>query len=265
MKLQQIALIEDNEAWVQSLRWNEQGLLPAIVQDAETKAVLMMAYMNRESLQLSLERGETVFWSRSRKELWHKGATSGNTQCIVELAVDCDRDTLLIQVNPNGPACHTGTYTCFDEENGTHSGQLKPSVVEQEEVAKQLKVQVQPVVADAVEEGNASVHVLDQLAQTIVERERERPEGAYTTYLFNQGLDKILKKIGEEAAEVIIAAKNNDAEELTSEVSDLMFHLLVLLQDRKVSFDTVLSELSRRHAKPRREDYNQLGKVKNKE
>ncbi|TVX88030.1 bifunctional phosphoribosyl-AMP cyclohydrolase/phosphoribosyl-ATP diphosphatase HisIE [Paenibacillus agilis] len=262
MKLQQIALIEDNEAWVQSLRWNEQGLLPVIIQDAETKAVLMMAYMNRESLELSLERGETVFWSRSRKELWHKGATSGNTQRIVELAVDCDRDTLLIQVNPNGPACHTGTYTCFDEEERTDSGKDEQGVFKQEAPNKQLKVQVQPVVADAVDEESESVHVLEQLARTIVERERERPEGAYTTYLFNQGLDKILKKIGEEAAEVIIAAKNNDAKELTSEVCDLMFHLLVLLQERKVSFNTVLSEISHRHAKPRRDTYSELGKVK---
>ncbi|MCR8844888.1 bifunctional phosphoribosyl-AMP cyclohydrolase/phosphoribosyl-ATP diphosphatase HisIE [Paenibacillus sp. SC116] len=260
MKFQHLTLIEDNEAWVQSLRWNEQGLLPAIVQDEETKAVLMMAYMNRESLQLSLERGETVFWSRSRQELWHKGATSGNTQRIVELAVDCDRDTLLIQVNPNGPACHTGTYTCFDENEQKDSGKEKQAADEQEVLDKLQKVHAQPVVADAVDE--ESVHVLEQLALTIAERERERPEGAYTTYLFNQGLDKILKKIGEEAAEVIIAAKNNETKELTSEVCDLMFHLLVLLQDRKVSFDKVLSEISHRHAKPRRDTYNDLGKVK---
>ncbi|MBN3524468.1 bifunctional phosphoribosyl-AMP cyclohydrolase/phosphoribosyl-ATP diphosphatase HisIE [Paenibacillus apiarius] len=215
------------------LRWNEQGLVPAVVQDAASKQVLMVAYMNRESLRLSCELGETVFWSRSREEIWHKGATSGNTQRIVSIAADCDQDTLLVQVVPNGPACHTGRYTCFFN-----------ACAEQES------------------SGSASpLSIISDLESMIAEREAERPEGAYTSYLFDKGVDKILKKVGEEAAEVIIAAKNGDNAELRNETGDLLFHLLVLLRERKLPLDEVLAELQRRHQTPRRDTYDEHGKV----
>ncbi|MDQ0173829.1 phosphoribosyl-ATP pyrophosphohydrolase/phosphoribosyl-AMP cyclohydrolase [Paenibacillus tundrae] len=214
---------------VEHIRWND-GLVPAIVQDAETREVLMMAYMNRESLKLSLESGETWFWSRSRQELWHKGATSGNVQQITSLKYDCDGDTLLVEVKPNGPACHTGEVTCFHNE-----------ITGLPETSKQAS------------EAETRFAVLGELESVIAERERERPEGAYTTYLFDKGVDKILKKIGEEASETIIAAKNKDNDELRLEVSDLMYHLLVLLQERKLPLDDIMSELSRRHERPRRD------------
>lgn len=229
------------EALADRIRWDGQGLVPAIVQDAATREVLMMAYMNRESLLQSCETGETVFWSRSRRELWHKGATSGHTQRIVEMAADCDGDTLLIQVIPNGPACHTGTYTCFDADRSDA---------------------VPPVQAPAVQGAMASYRVLAELERVIAEREEERPEGAYTTYLFDSGIDKILKKLGEESAEVLIAAKNGDNEELTGETGDLLFHLLVLLRERKLPFSQVLNKLQRRHQGPRRDTYNAHGKIK---
>ncbi|QKS60216.1 bifunctional phosphoribosyl-AMP cyclohydrolase/phosphoribosyl-ATP diphosphatase HisIE [Paenibacillus barcinonensis] len=220
------------EQVVEHIRWDE-GLVPAIVQDVDTREVLMMAYMNRESLKLSLESGETWFWSRSRQELWNKGATSGNVQEIVSLKYDCDGDTLLVEVKPKGPACHTGAVTCFHNEiiglPATNSIQSSSSNAE------------------------SRFEVLAELESIIAERERERPEGAYTTYLFDKGVDKILKKIGEEASETIIAAKNKDNDELRLEVSDLMYHLLVLLQERKLPLDDIMSELSRRHERPRRD------------
>ncbi|MFB8377992.1 bifunctional phosphoribosyl-AMP cyclohydrolase/phosphoribosyl-ATP diphosphatase HisIE [Paenibacillus taichungensis] len=220
------------EQVVEHIRWSD-GLVPAIVQDAETRQVLMMAYMNRESLKLSLESGETWFWSRSRQELWHKGATSGNVQTITSLRYDCDGDTLLVEVKPNGPACHTGAVTCFHNE----------IVGLPEKSADQT----------AGTSSESRFEVLAELESVIAERERERPEGAYTTYLFDKGVDKILKKIGEEASETIIAAKNKDNDELRLEVSDLMYHLLVLLQERKLPLDDIMSELSRRHERPRRD------------
>ena len=206
-----------------SIKWDERGLVPAVVQDAKTKQVLMMAYMNEESLRLTFEKGETVFWSRSRGELWHKGATSGNTQRVVGFALDCDGDTLLLEVEPNGPACHTGETTCFFR--GAIVGETAGSASPREN----------------------RFAIIEALEQTIAQREQERPEGAYTTYLFDKGVDKILKKVGEEAAEVIIAAKNRSAEELRYEASDLLFHLLVLLQEQKLPLDEVLKELERRH------------------
>ncbi|WP_274366155.1 bifunctional phosphoribosyl-AMP cyclohydrolase/phosphoribosyl-ATP diphosphatase HisIE [Paenibacillus thermotolerans] len=202
------------------IKWDERGLVPAVVQDANTKEVLMMAYMNEESLRLTLEKGETVFWSRSRSELWHKGATSGNTQKVVSLRVDCDGDTLLIDVVPAGPACHTGEQSCF------YSG---------------------VTVGDGADAAENRFDIIEKLERTIAQRERERPEGAYTTYLFDKGIDKILKKVGEEAAEVIIAAKNRSPEELRYEASDLIFHMLVLLQEQKLPLDEVLKELAQRH------------------
>lgn len=206
--------------WEQ-LRFDERGLIPAIVQDAVSKEVLTLAYMNRESFEKTVETGETWFWSRSRQELWHKGATSGHTQRVVYLRTDCDGDALLVEVVPNGPACHRGTYTCFTEGLGRAES------------------------ADILGKGNR-FSILTELESRIAAREAERPEGSYTTYLFEKGLDKILKKVGEEAAEVIIAAKNRSHEELRYETADLLYHLLVLLREQKLSLECVLSELEKR-------------------
>nr|WP_282446363.1 bifunctional phosphoribosyl-AMP cyclohydrolase/phosphoribosyl-ATP diphosphatase HisIE [Paenibacillus silvae] len=233
------------EQVVEHIRWDE-GLVPAIVQDVDTREVLMMAYMNRESLKLSLESGETWFWSRSRQELWNKGATSGNVQKIVSLKYDCDGDTLLVEVKPKGPACHTGAVTCFHNEiigmPANEAGQAGTEESADSSTASSSSSSAQ-----------RRFEVLAELESVIAERERERPEGAYTTYLFDKGVDKILKKIGEEASETIIAAKNKDNDELRLEVSDLMYHLLVLLQERKLPLDDIMSELSRRHERPRRD------------
>jgi len=204
------------------IRWDERGLVPAIVQDDLSKEVLMLAYMNEESLRRSLETGETWFWSRSRGELWHKGATSGHTQRIVSIRYDCDGDALLVRVRPNGPACHTGTYTCF-----TH-----PVTVEGEGTEEAVSDRFAP---------------LGRLEEIIARRHAERPEGSYTTYLFEKGVDKILKKVGEETSEVIIAAKNPGTAELRSETADLLYHLMVLMRERGLSLDEVLGELDRRH------------------
>ena len=193
-------------------RFDERGLIPAIVQDAATREVLTLAYMNRESLARTLETKQTWFWSRSRSELWHKGETSGNTQAVVSLALDCDRDAIIVLVNPAGPACHNGAVSCFD--TGTQPQNLGA--------------------------------LLDELYQLIQTRERERPAGSYTTYLFEEGLDKILKKVGEESAETIIAAKNDDDSRLTAEAADLLYHLLVLLVARGVSLTSLAQELGRR-------------------
>ena len=206
--------------WVDNLKYDPAtGLIPCIVQDVQSREVLMLAYMNRESIILTVETGQTWFWSRSREQLWNKGATSGHTQRVVRFGYDCDRDTLLAEVEQTGPACHTGSYSCFFETPVT-----KPKAGHR----------------DAI---------LDELLQTIAERDAERPEGAYTTYLFEKGLEKILKKIGEEATEVVIAAMKGDKEELTAEAGDVIYHLLVLLQEQKLSFDDVLALLEARHAK----------------
>ncbi|MCM2536082.1 bifunctional phosphoribosyl-AMP cyclohydrolase/phosphoribosyl-ATP diphosphatase HisIE [Neobacillus pocheonensis] len=200
-----------------NVKFDEKGLVPAIIQDASTKEVLTLAYMNKESLDKTLETGETWFFSRSRQELWHKGETSGNTQRVVSVNYDCDQDALLVLVNPKGPACHTGAVSCFSER---------------------------------VFEGNTSLgdyQILESLEKVILDRERERPEGAYTTYLFEKGVDKILKKVGEEAAEVIIAAKNRDHGELKWEASDLLYHLMVLLVEQELPFTEVLRTLEERH------------------
>ncbi|MFC7371022.1 bifunctional phosphoribosyl-AMP cyclohydrolase/phosphoribosyl-ATP diphosphatase HisIE [Fictibacillus iocasae] len=206
---------------IEELKFDDKGLIPAVVQDVQSREVLTVAYMNKESLQMTLEKGETVFYSRSRSELWHKGATSGNTQRVVDIKLDCDQDALVVLVEPNGPACHTGAYSCF---SGTDS---------------------EPV----FKESKDRYAILTELQNVIAQREKEMPEGAYTTYLFEHGVDKILKKVGEEAGEVIIAAKNRDPEELKWEAADLLYHLLVLLQEQKLPFDDVLSVLKERHAK----------------
>ncbi|WP_046228474.1 bifunctional phosphoribosyl-AMP cyclohydrolase/phosphoribosyl-ATP diphosphatase HisIE [Paenibacillus dauci] len=226
-----------------AIKWDSQGLVPAIVQDATSKNVLMMAYMNAESLRRSLDTGETWFWSRSRQEYWHKGGTSGNTQRIQSLYYDCDGDTLLLLVEANGPACHTGRISCFYNEVNT---------VDNKPTFQNNTVNANNDTSGAAA-GKDRFAILAELEQMIADRERERPEGAYTTYLFEKGIDKILKKVGEETAETIIAAKNGDNEELRYEVSDLIYHLLVLLQERKVPLDDVLAELDRRHERPRKD------------
>lgn len=209
---------------LEKLKFDEKGLIPAVVQDIQSKEVLTVAYMNRESLQKTIEIGETVFFSRSRQELWHKGETSGNTQRVRNIRYDCDQDAVVVLVEPKGPACHTGSYSCFSE-----------TLYEADE---------------RVDAPNPDRYrILTELQEIIAKREHEMPEGAYTTYLFEHGVDKILKKVGEEAGEVIIAAKNRDAEELKWEVSDLFYHVLVLLQEQKVPLDEILATLKERHTK----------------
>jgi phosphoribosyl-AMP cyclohydrolase / phosphoribosyl-ATP pyrophosphohydrolase len=206
---------------IEELKFDANGLIPAVIQDASTREVLTVAYMNEESIGKSLETRETWFYSRSRQELWHKGGTSGNTQKIVEIKYDCDGDALVVLVEPAGPACHTGAVSCFSES----------------------------LLMNEVSAGAASLNdfaVVLELEKTIRERERDMPEGAYTTYLFDKGVDKILKKVGEEAAEVIIAAKNRDAEELKWEAADLLYHLMVLLQEQKLPLKNVLEVLNKR-------------------
>ena len=193
------------------IKFDERGLVPAIVQNAETREVLTLAYMNQESLARTIETKQTWFWSRSRQELWHKGATSGNTQEVVSLALDCDGDAIVVLVKPAGPACHTGSVSCFNVTQDENLGSL-----------------------------------LSRLYQLIGDRERERPAGSYTTYLFDEGVDKILKKLGEESAETIIAAKNDDDSRLVAEVSDLIYHLLVLLVARGVTLEEIANELKQR-------------------
>lgn len=196
----------------QTVHFDEHGLVPAIVQDAHTREVLTLAYMNAESLARTIETGQTWFWSRSRNELWHKGATSGNTQNVVSMTADCDNDAIVVLVEPAGPACHTGARSCFALE---------------------------------VPE-SASGGLLHELYDIIKSRKEERPGGSYTTYLFDKGLDKILKKVGEESAETIIAAKNDDKQQLIAETADLLYHLLVLLVARDVKLDDVRAELAQR-------------------
>ncbi|MBY0097048.1 bifunctional phosphoribosyl-AMP cyclohydrolase/phosphoribosyl-ATP diphosphatase HisIE [Mesobacillus maritimus] len=208
---------------VEELKFDDNGLITAVVQDAVTREVLTVAYMNKESLGKSLKTRETWFYSRSRQELWHKGETSGNTQRIVDMKYDCDGDALVVLVEPAGPACHTGRVSCFNE-----------SLLQEESVTSE---------ANAL----SDYRILQALEQVIADRERERPEGAYTTYLFEKGVDKILKKVGEEASEVIIAAKNRDKEELKWESADLLYHLLVLLREQELPFKEVLAVLDKRH------------------
>src|SRR5689334_18777106 len=198
----------------EDVRFDERGLVPAVVQDARTREVLTLAYMNEESLRRTLSEGETWFWSRSRNELWHKGATSGNTQRVVEVRTDCDSDALVVLVEPRGPACHTGARSCFGSEAG--------------EVEANLGV------------------ALEEVHRVVSERRREMPEGSYTTYLFEKGLNKILKKVGEESAETIIAAKDGDDEALKAETADLLYHLIVMLVERGLTLEDVGRELARR-------------------
>ena len=200
---------------IDELKFDEKGLIPAIVVDAKTKKVLTLAYMNRESLEISLEKELTCFWSRSRNELWLKGETSGNYQHIVSITADCDNDALVVLVEPDGPACHTGSYSCF----------TKP-VFQSEE---------------------RSEFSYEGLMELIRGRKTNPQDGSYTTYLFNKGLDKILKKVGEESTEVIIAAKAEDKKETVYEIADLAYHIMVLMVETGISLDDVRDELASRH------------------
>jgi phosphoribosyl-ATP pyrophosphohydrolase/phosphoribosyl-AMP cyclohydrolase len=222
---------------IEDVKFFDQGLIPAVVQDARTLEVLTLAYMNEESLKRTIQTEQTWFWSRSRKELWHKGETSGNTQRVVELILDCDRDAIVVLVEASGPACHTGEQTCF--HNTLESEVQNP--LSRQSRNEPPRIEVSATVADL---GG----LLNQLYALIESRERERPEDSYTTYLFDEGLDKILKKLGEESAETIIAAKNDDNKGLIAEVSDLIYHLLVLLVERGVSLEEIRQELSQRSA-----------------
>ena len=200
---------------IDELKFDDKGLIPAIVVDAVSKDVLMMAYMNKESLQISMEKELTCFWSRSRGELWLKGETSGNYQHIVSIIADCDKDTLLVYVEPDGPACHLGTKTCFEDP-----------------------------VFDSKERNLFSC---EGLLDLIEGRKIEPKEGSYTTYLFEKGLDKILKKVGEESTEVIIAAKAEDKKETIYEIADLAYHVMVLMVEAGISLEDIRKELASRH------------------
>ncbi len=200
---------------IDQLKFDEKGLIPAIVVDADTKKVLTLAYMNRESLEISINEGRTCFWSRSRQELWRKGETSGNVQHIVKITADCDMDALTVEVKKDGPACHTGEDSCFFND-----------VYESDELAP---------------------FSLDALMELIRGRKIEKKEGSYTTYLFEKGIDKILKKVGEECTEVIIAGKANDKAETIYEISDLVYHVMVLMIEMGISNEDIIRELASRH------------------
>ena len=198
---------------IDTLKFDEKGLIPAIVVDAETKKVLTLAYMNKESLEISIKEGKTCFWSRSRQELWRKGETSGNYQYIQSITADCDKDSLVVMVKKDGPACHTGADSCFNDT----------------------------IFGDAPVDFS-----VNSLYKKLLGRKEQMPEGSYTTYLFEKGIDKILKKIGEESTEVIVAAKGDDKSETIYELADLMYHSLVLMVQMGITVEDVQSELASR-------------------
>lgn len=200
---------------IDELKFDEKGLIPAIVVNAQTKKVLTLAYMNKETLGISIEKGLTCFWSRSRQEIWLKGETSGNYQHIVSITADCDKDALVVEVIPDGPACHKGTESCFENP-----------------------------LWESDELGSFS---LEGLMNLIEGRKTEKKEGSYTTYLFEKGIDKMLKKIGEESTEVIIAAKDNDKKETIYEIADLTYHVMVMMIQMGISLDDIQKELASRH------------------
>ena len=200
---------------IDELKFDKNGLIPAVVIDTLSKKVLTVAYMNRESLEITLEKGLTCFYSRSRQELWLKGETSGNYQHVVSITADCDMDALLVEVQKDGPACHLGTDSCFN--NTLYESDTIPSFS------------------------------MDGLYDLLKGRKKDLPEGSYTTYLFQKGIDKILKKIGEESTEVIIAAKADDKAETVYEVADLAYHLMVMMVEMGISIDDVRKELASRH------------------
>ena len=200
---------------IDEFKFDEKGLIPAVVVDFESREVLMVAYMNRESLELTIEKGVTCFFSRSRQQLWVKGETSGNIQHVVDITADCDRDTLKVVVRPEGPACHLGTKSCFS-----------------------FPLWENPEDHD---------FTTDMLYELIKGRKTEKKEGSYTTYLFEKGLDKILKKVGEESTEVIIAAKDNDRKETVYEIADLYYHVMVLMVEQGITPGDIINELAGRH------------------
>ncbi len=204
------------------LKYDEKGLIPAIAQDYVSGRILMLAYMNAESLKMTLDSGKATFFSRSRQTLWVKGENSGNTLWVKEILVDCDEDALILKVDPQGPACHTGEKTCFYrkmEQDGSLVEQKNESV---------------------------SLSVLKDVYDVIVDRKNHPKEGSYTNYLFTKGIDKQLKKIGEESAEIIIAAKNPDVSELEYESCDFLYHLMVVMVERGLSWDNLMAELDKR-------------------
>lgn len=207
--------METNFVSIEELKFDEKGLIPAVVQDAESKKVLTVAYMNAESLKISMEKALTCFWSRSRQELWLKGETSNNYQHIVSITTDCDKDALVVVVEKDGPACHLGTDSCFN------------SLLFEDETVQQFS--------------------LDALYELLEDRNRTRPEGSYTTYLFEKGKEKILKKVGEECTEVVIGAMKDSKEETIYEISDLCYHVLVLMVETGITLDDVRAELASRH------------------
>lgn len=209
---------------IENITFDDNGLIPAIIQDDVTGKVLMLAYMNEEALQKTIETKETWFYSRSRKELWNKGATSGNRQKVKSIALDCDQDALLVTVEPLGPACHTGEESCFF------------NIVKEKDLSKR--------------------EVIHTIVDVIEERRNNPVEGSYTTYLFNEGIDKVLKKVGEETSEVIIGAKNNDKEEIKWEIADLVYHTLVLMNITGVSLSDIKDVLYERHVQ-KKEDSNE--------
>lgn len=200
---------------ISELKFDEKGLIPAIVTDAETGNVLTLAYMNRESLEITLKKGLTCFWSRSRNELWLKGETSGNYQHVVKILADCDRDALTVYVKKDGPACHTGKDSCFNDK--------------------------------VYESDTLSLFSPKILMKLIEGRKTLKQEGSYTTYLFKKGIDKILKKVGEESTEVIIAAKAGDKKETIYEIADLYYHIMVMMVEMGISIDDIMKELASRH------------------
>ena len=200
---------------IDELKFDEKGLIPAVVVDAKSLKVLTLAYMNKESLKISMEEKRTCFWSRSRQELWRKGETSGNVQHIVDITADCDRDALVVKVEKEGPACHLGNDSCFVDK-----------VFESDEL---------------------QAFCLQDLYDLLLGRKKDKPEGSYTTYLFEKGIDKILKKVGEECTEVIVAAKGDDKRETIYELADLCYHAMVLMAQMDITVEEVRDELASRH------------------
>ena len=200
---------------IDELKYDSHGLIPAIVVDASTQKVLTLAYMNRESLEISMREGRTCFWSRSRRELWRKGETSGNVQHIVDITADCDRDALVVRVDKEGPACHLGTDSCFNQR--------------------------------VFEGDRGEPFSVEGLYRLLQGRKRDLPAGSYTTYLFQKGVDKMLKKVGEECTEVIIGGKAGDRAETVYEIADLMYHVMVLMVEMGISVEDIRAELASRH------------------